>query len=80
MASFDRAVSLDPRNARIVFNSAFNHLYVRDWPAAAAGYNRALEICPDDRDPRIGLAHLEVFRNGNPVAGRKILQDIPHWL
>ena len=44
MASFERALSLDPRNGRIVFRSAINHLYVRDWPAAAAGYKRALEI------------------------------------
>jgi tetratricopeptide (TPR) repeat protein len=27
--------------------------------------------------PKIGLAYLEVFRNGNPAAGRKILENIP---
>jgi tetratricopeptide (TPR) repeat protein len=50
---------------------------LRDWPAATAGYNRALEIAPDSAGPRIGLAYLEVFRNGNPAAGRRILQSIP---
>ena len=54
-----------------------NHLLVRDWPAATAGYNRALEIAPDSAAPKIGLAYLEVFRNSNPAAGRKILQNIP---
>ena len=54
-----------------------NHLFMRDWPAATACYNRALEIAPDFVVPKIGLAYLEVFRNGNPAAGRKILQNIP---
>ena len=54
-----------------------NHLYVRDWAAAAACYNHALEIKPDYVAARIGLACLEVFRNANPAAGRRILQNIP---
>ncbi len=51
-----------------------NHLYLRDWPAAAAGYKRALEITPD-LDSEIGLAYLEVVQNHNPAAGRNILQS-----
>ena len=47
---------------------------MRDWPAASAGFNRALEIKPDAVYPKIGLAYLEVFRNNNPAAGRKILR------
>jgi eukaryotic-like serine/threonine-protein kinase len=77
VASSERALSLDPRNARIAFQSAINHLFVRDWPAAAAGYKRALEITPDRPDSKIGLAYLEVVQNNNPAAGRRILQDIP---
>ena len=53
---------------------------MRDWPAATACYNRALEIAPDFAAAKIGLAYLEVFRNGNPAAGRKILQNIPAGL
>ncbi|PYK75272.1 MAG: hypothetical protein DME42_02935 [Verrucomicrobia bacterium] len=77
VASFERAISLDPRNCAVAFNAANNHLFMRDWPAAAADYNRALEIPPDFVSPKIGLAYLEVFRNGNPAAGRKILENIP---
>src|SRR5213082_3157966 len=77
VASFQRAMSLDPRNARIAFNAGNNHLFMRDWPAAVACYNRVLEIAPDSVSPKIGLAYLEVFRNGNPAAGRKILENIP---
>jgi serine/threonine protein kinase/tetratricopeptide (TPR) repeat protein len=77
VASFERALSLDPRNARIVFRSAMNHILIRDWPAAAGGYKRALEFIPDDPDPKIGLAYLEVIQNNNPAGGRHILQSIP---
>src|SRR6266542_1409331 len=77
VASFERAMSLDPRNCDIAFFAGNNHLFMRDWSAAAAGYNRALEIAPDLVFPKIGLAYLEVFRNGNPAAGRKILQNNP---
>jgi tetratricopeptide (TPR) repeat protein len=57
--------------------AANNYLFVRDWAAASAGFNRALTIKPDYVRPRIGLAYLEVFRSGNPAAGRKILENIP---
>jgi eukaryotic-like serine/threonine-protein kinase len=77
LASFDRAQSLDPRNADIAFFAGNNHVYMRDWPAAAACYARKLEIDPDSTVARLALAHLEVFRNGNPAAGRRILEKIP---
>src|SRR4029077_413275 len=31
----------------------------------------------DSAYAKVGLAYLEVFRNGNPAAGRKILENIP---
>jgi TolB-like protein/DNA-binding winged helix-turn-helix (wHTH) protein/Tfp pilus assembly protein PilF len=77
IASFERAVSLDPRNRNIAFLAANNYLRVRDWPAAAAGLHRALAIKSDAVFPWIGLAYLEVFQNGNPAAGRKLLEEIP---
>jgi TolB-like protein/Tfp pilus assembly protein PilF len=76
IASMERARSLDPRNHGVAFLAANNYLFVRDWPAAAAGFNRALTIKPDFALPKIGLAYLEVFRNGDPVAGRKLLENI----
>jgi TolB-like protein/Flp pilus assembly protein TadD len=77
VASFERAMSLDPRNRGLVFNAGNNYLFMRDWPAATDCYNRALEIAPDFVRPKVGLAYLEVFRNSNPAAGRKILQNVP---
>ena len=73
LASDQCAQDLDPRNAEVIMRAGLNHLLVRDWPAAAARYSRALEIAPDSAQARIGLAYLEVFRNSNPAAGRKIL-------
>ena len=40
IASFERALSLDPRNVDVVFFAATNHLFMRDWTAATAGYKR----------------------------------------
>jgi eukaryotic-like serine/threonine-protein kinase len=80
VATFDRALSLDPRNRSIAMLAGNNYLWLRDWPAAASCYNRALEIRPDFVGPKIGLAYLEVFRNGNPAAGSKILQNIPNGI
>src|SRR6185295_1353599 len=77
LATYDRAQDLDPRNLDVIIRAALDHLLVRDWATVTARYNRALEIAPDSADARIGLAYLEVFRNGNPAAGRKILQKIP---
>jgi TolB-like protein/DNA-binding winged helix-turn-helix (wHTH) protein/Tfp pilus assembly protein PilF len=75
--SFERALSLDPRNHGIAFMAANNYLFMRDWAAASACFNRALAIKPDFVLPKIGSAYVEVFRNGNPAAGRKILESIP---
>ena len=77
VASFERAMSLDPRNRGLVFNAGNNYLFMRDWPATTTCYNRALEIAPDFVRPKVGLAYLEVFRNSNPAAGRKNLKNIP---
>jgi serine/threonine protein kinase/Flp pilus assembly protein TadD len=76
VATFQRAQDLDPRNRWLITMAAANRLMVRDWPAATASYHRVLEIAPDSAHGKIGLAYMEVFRNGNPAAGRKILQNI----
>ena len=76
IASLERALSLDPRNHNIAFHTANNYIFVRNWPAAAVSFNRALAIKPDFVLPKIGLAYLEVFRNRNPAAARKLLDQI----
>ena len=77
LAAYQHAQDLDPRDRKVISYAALDYLLVRDWSAATACYNRALEIAPDSAIARLGLAYLEVFRNSNPAAGRKILQEIP---
>jgi TolB-like protein len=79
IASLRRAQELDPRNGFGIYNAGLDYLLVRDWPAATACYNRALEIAPDEArlEARIALAYLEVFRNGTPASGRDIMRKIP---
>jgi TolB-like protein len=77
IARSQRALDLDPRNGWVIYNAALDYLLVRDWPAATACYNRQLDITPDKAEARIGLAYLEVFRNGTPASGRDILRKIP---
>ncbi len=77
LAAYQRALDLDPRDQRMLCFAAIDYSLVRDWSAASACYHRALEIAPDSARARIGLAYLEVFRNNDPAAGRKILQEIP---
>ncbi len=75
IASLQRVQDLDPCNGPSIFNAALDYLLVRDWSAATACYNRLFEIWPNAA--RIGLAYLEVFRNGTPASGRDILRKIP---
>jgi TolB-like protein/Tfp pilus assembly protein PilF len=77
LATYQRAQDRDPRNREVILRAADSHLFVRDWAGATACYDRALEIAPDSADARISLAYIEVFRNDNPAAGRKLLQNIP---
>jgi TolB-like protein/Tfp pilus assembly protein PilF len=77
IATTQRAQDRDPRNREAILRAGDYHLFVRDWAGATACYERALEIAPDSADARISLAYIEVFRDGNPGAGRKLLQNIP---
>jgi TolB-like protein/Tfp pilus assembly protein PilF len=76
-ASFVRAQSLDPRSRNAAFRTGNNYLFMRDWAAAAAGYNRALELGANSAMPHLGLAYLEVVGKGDPAAGRKRLLNLP---
>jgi serine/threonine protein kinase/Flp pilus assembly protein TadD len=77
LAAYEHAQELDPRDLKVITQAAADYLLVRDWPAATACFNRALEIASDSAIARLGLAYLEVFRNSNPAAGETILQSIP---
>ncbi len=77
IAAMQRSQDLDPRDLTAALELGHSYLYVRDWPPATAAFNRALEIEPDSAEAKGGLASLEVYRNGNVVAAREILSQIP---
>lgn len=79
-AATQRAQDRDPLNRETFLRAADDHLFVRDWAGGAACYERALKLSPDSADATISLAYIAVFRDGNPGAGRKLLQTIPRGI
>ena len=77
VASYERALSLDPRNAASLTSPAtITFMCVTGRPLPPVTIAR-WKSTPDYVDAKIGLAYLEVFRNANPAAGRSILENIP---
>ncbi|PYJ08593.1 MAG: hypothetical protein DMF06_12400 [Verrucomicrobia bacterium] len=74
---FARAQALDPRNRSAAFLAANHQLFMRQWDAAAAGYKRTIELGADSGLPVLGLAYVEVSRNADPAAARRILDRLP---
>jgi TolB-like protein/Tfp pilus assembly protein PilF len=76
-AGFARAQALDPRNRSVTFLAANHQLFMRQWDAAVAGYKRAVGLGPDNALPLLGLAYVEVSRNADPAAAKRILDRLP---
>jgi TolB-like protein len=71
---FHRAATLDPRNAETVLSAAVTDFFVRDWPAASAGFRRLRELEPE----AVGsLAYVEIVRTGDVAVGEAILRESP---
>jgi TolB-like protein/Tfp pilus assembly protein PilF len=49
-AYFEQCLTLDPRNAEVLSNTAWTYAMLRKFPAALKLYDRALEIAPNDLD------------------------------
>jgi TolB-like protein/Tfp pilus assembly protein PilF len=75
IAGFEQVRSLNP----LVDPTELVRTYwmVRDWQAAAAAMKRNLARRPDNPLPRVGLAQIEVVANGNLVAAKAKLREIP---
>ena len=67
IASLQRAQDLDPRNHRIAIFVAHNYLVARDWPAATAAYNRALEIAWIQLRPGLVWLIWKFFETAHPL-------------
>jgi TolB-like protein/tetratricopeptide (TPR) repeat protein len=50
VAYLEQCLTLDPRNAEVLSNTAWTYAMLRRFPAALKLYHRALEIAPNDLD------------------------------
>jgi serine/threonine protein kinase/Tfp pilus assembly protein PilF len=50
IAYFEQALTLDPRNMELLTDAAWTYGMLRQFPAAAKLYDRALDITPNDAD------------------------------
>jgi serine/threonine protein kinase/regulator of sirC expression with transglutaminase-like and TPR domain len=56
VSSFERALSLDPRNVELLTNARFTYLALREFPAALKLLDRVLDITPSDPDVMVAKA------------------------
>ncbi len=75
LSNYQHAQDLDPRNVH--YDGPETCILLRDWTAAASGYERLLQIAPNDVYATVGLAFARFERGGDPAAGKAILQTLP---
>ena len=79
MEHFDRANSLSPGNASVIFNVAEIHFVTKNWVEAQRNFERVLALVEDDEKQK-GLYHLTEFKlmlcmikNDNLAEARKMV-------
>jgi TolB-like protein/DNA-binding winged helix-turn-helix (wHTH) protein/Tfp pilus assembly protein PilF len=75
VAHFERALTLDPRNAEILIDAARNYAMLRQFPAALKLYDRALDIIPND--PYLTETKARIYQaQGNLKEAAKMLVEV----
>src|SRR5262249_32121251 len=75
--SLEKAASLDPKNAMILDNLAFNYMAVRDFDAADKTLDRAIAAAPQAFAPVGFKAYLAILSNGDLTLAEKQLSLSP---
>jgi serine/threonine-protein kinase len=75
IASFERALAVDPRNVPLLMDSAETCAMLRQFPAALKLYDRALDITPSDPDG-IGAKASIYQAQGDLQEAAKLLVDV----
>ncbi|MBN2863530.1 MAG: hypothetical protein JXN62_10235 [Bacteroidales bacterium] len=70
-----KASELDPKSARIAFNTGETFDLTRNYPEALQYYNRTLSINPDWTYPYKDLTELYLKMDGNTIRAREFLND-----
>lgn len=76
-ASYEKAVSLDPRDPILLENMAMNYLAERDYARAAKIFDRALQAAPDTFTIRELRARIEIYSKGDLRPMQQLLGSLP---
>ena len=77
IAYFEQALALDPRNAELLMNAAWNYAMLRQFPTALKLYDRALDIRPND--PLVMASKASIYQaQGNLQEAARFLSEI-NW-
>ncbi|UCC43158.1 MAG: protein kinase [Candidatus Zixiibacteriota bacterium] len=74
LANFQKALELDPRSHLKAFDVGLVHGLLRQYAEADTYLDRTILLCPDWDLPHIYKAWLPIFRDGDVVAARAILE------
>jgi serine/threonine-protein kinase len=75
--SLEKAAALDPKNAMILDNLAFNYMAVRNFDAADKTLDRAVAAAPQAFAPVGFKAYLAILSKGDLTLAEKQLSSIP---
>ncbi|HEU0273311.1 MAG TPA: tetratricopeptide repeat protein [Candidatus Udaeobacter sp.] len=75
-ANMEKAAALDPKNASILINLAFNYLALRDFEEADKTIDRAIAIAPHSFATRGLKAYVIIAQTGDLAAAEKQISSI----
>ena len=76
-ASYEKAVSLDPKDPILLENMAMNYLSERDYPKAAKIFDRALQAAPDTFTISELRARVDFYAKGDLTPMQRLLASLP---
>jgi TolB-like protein/Flp pilus assembly protein TadD len=76
-ASYEKAVSLDPKDPILLENMGMNYLAVREYAKAAKIFDRAIEAAPGTFTIRELRARVDLYARGDLSPMQKLLSDLP---
>src|SRR5437868_12136003 len=76
-ANFEKAVSLDPKNASVLFNFAVNYMAQRDFEAADKLFDRAIAVDPHSFSAHGMKSALAIAWKGDVGFGANQLTSVP---
>ncbi len=76
-ASYEKAVSLDPKDPILLENMAMNYTAERDYPTAAKIFDRAIQASPDTFTIRELRARIDFYAKGDLRPMQQLLASLP---